>query len=114
MSLDATVASLLPDWPPLPPADRDSVSRHCAAFVRRQIGLAPAHIRFGIWTLFALFTAFSAARLGKADAASLARFSAIGPAAFAGLERILRSMTLLAFLEHPAVLAAVAAAESQP
>ena len=35
------------------------------------------------------------------------RRRAFGPAAFAGLERILRSMTLLAFLEHPMVVAAI-------
>jgi hypothetical protein len=105
--LDATVDSLLPQWPPLSESDRATVSSHCVAFVRRQVSLAPAHIRLGIWILFAAFVAFAAARLTKADAPALAKFSSSGPGAFAGLERVLRSMTLLAFLEHPTVLSAI-------
>ena len=111
--LEATVVSLLPDWPALSPADRSVVGRDCAAFVRRQIALAPAHLRLGIRILYAVFVLFAALSLSKADAAALARFSACGPAAFAGLERVLRSMTLLAFLEHPAVAGAFAMAEGR-
>jgi hypothetical protein len=110
---DATIDSLLPDWPSLAAADRRLVSRHCSAFVRRQIALAPAHIRLGVRLLFALFVAFAILRLARADGAALAKFAASGPAPFAGLERVLRSMTLLAFLEHPAVRTA-AAAERPP
>jgi hypothetical protein len=110
---DATIDSLLPDWPALADADRRLVCRHCATFVRRQIALAPAHIRLGVRLLFALFIAFAALRLARADSVALAKFASFGPAPFAGLERVLRSMTLLAFLEHPAVRAA-AAAERPP
>lgn len=112
--LETTVDSLLPDWPSLAPAARLEVSRDCSAFVRRQISLAPAHIRLGFWILASIFMTFAAVRsivrgsiFAKADASALATFSARGPAAFAGLERILRSMTLLAFLEHPIVLSAI-------
>ncbi len=112
--LDKTVDSLLPDWPSLPTAERSLVSRHCSAFVRRQIGRAPAHIRLGVWGLLVGFMVFATVRAlargslsAGADAAALAAFSSFGPAAFAGLERILRSMTLLAFLEHPMVVAAI-------
>jgi hypothetical protein len=110
--LDTTIASLLPEWPPLADADRRLVSRHCAAFVRGQIALAPAHIRLGVRLLFVLFIAFTTFRLARADGAALARFASCGPPPFAGLERVLRSMTLLAFLEHPAVRTAAAAAEA--
>lgn len=112
--LDKTVDSLLPDWPSLPRAERSVVSRHCSAFVRRQIGHAPAHIRLGVWGLLVVFMVFATLRAltrgslsSGADAAALTAFSSLGPAAFAGLERILRSMTLLAFLEHPMVVAAI-------
>jgi hypothetical protein len=112
--LERTVDSLLPDWPSLPPAERVTVGHHCSTFVRRQISRAPAHIRLGFWGLFAVFVTFAALRsIGRgsfaasADAAALTAFAALGPAAFAGLERILRSMTVLAFLEHPAVLSAI-------
>ena len=110
--LDTTIESLLPEWPPLADTDRRAVSRHCAAFVRGQIALAPAHIRLGVRLLFALFIAFATLRLARADGATLARFASFGPPPFAGLERVLRSMTLLAFLEHPAVRTAAAAAEA--
>lgn len=112
--LDKTVDSLLPDWPSLPAAERAAVSRHCSAFVRRQIGRAPGHIRLGVRGLFVIFTVFATLRAFTrgslsvgADAAALTAFSSLGPATFAGLERILRSMTLLAFLEHPMVMAAI-------
>ena len=114
MVLERTIDSLLPDWPSLSPAARVIVSRHCSAFVRRQISLAPAHIRMGVWMLFIVFMTFAMLRSaapgslsGGADAAALTTFSSLGPAAFSGLERVLRSMTLLAFLEHPSVLAAM-------
>lgn len=112
--LDKTVDSLLPDWPSLPPAERVIVSSHCSAFVHRQIARAPAHIRMGVWALIVAFMTFATLRsltrgslaIG-ADAAALTAFSSLGLAAFAGLERILRSTTLLAFLEHPMVLSAI-------
>ena len=112
--LDKTIDSLLPDWPSLPVAERAVVSRHCSAFVRRQISRAPAHIRMGVWLLLVIFMTFARVRSimrgslsAGSDAAALTTFSSLGPAAFAGLERILRSMTLLAFLEHPMVLSAI-------
>jgi hypothetical protein len=108
--LEATVTSLLPDWPSLTPEARRQVSHHCAAFVRRQISLAPAHIRGGFWLLYATFIVFAAVRAlargslaPRGDAAALTAFASLGPASFPGLERVLRSMTVLAFLEHPVV-----------
>jgi hypothetical protein len=115
-TLETTVTTLLPDWPALSAAERAVVGRHCAMFTRRQIALAPAHIRAGIWTLYGVFSAFSTLRSLRrglssptSSATALAAFAALGPAPFAGLERVLRSMTLLAFLEHPHVLSAVGA-----
>lgn len=112
--LDATIASLLPTWPTLEPSDRQAVSRHCTAFVRRQMSLAPAHIRLGLWLLYVTFVAFAALRaagrgslMPKANAADLSVFASLGPASFSGLERVLRSMTMLAYLEHPSVVSAV-------
>jgi hypothetical protein len=113
-AFDSTITSLLPDWPALPPAKRTAIGQHCAHFARQQISQAPAHIRLGLRTLFFTFVAFAAARAiarGSSpfttDAAALAAFADLGPAACAALERALRSMTVLAFLEHPVVLAAI-------
>jgi hypothetical protein len=89
------------------------VSAHCGRFVRRQIALSPAHIRFGVRALFAglaVFAAFhgSARYRGASSrerrAASLRAFALEQVAALAALERLLRSMTAVAFLEHPDVL----------
>ena|ERR1700686_1721273 len=63
-ALDQIVDALLPDWPTLLPEGRASVSAHCARFVRRQIALSPAHIRFGLRVLFAAFVVFSFLYMG--------------------------------------------------
>jgi hypothetical protein len=119
--LETTVDSLLPDWPPLPPADRAAITRYCTDFVSRQISLAPAHIRCGIWILYAAFVLFAGLlAIGQRTsqpshaAVALSRFSSLGPAACVALERVLRSMTVLAFLEHPRVAAAIDAAGAAP
>jgi hypothetical protein len=115
-ALDEIVDTLLPEWPILRPERRASVSAHCARFVRRQIALSPAHIRFGIRLLFTAFCTFAFFRLGmrRFGSVSLER-RAVALRAFAfeqvpvsiALERVLRSMTIVAFLEHPDVLTAI-------
>lgn len=115
-ALDQIVDALLPEWPVLPPERRVSVSVHCARFVRRQIALSPAHIRFGIRVLFTAFYTVVFLRLGMQPLGSVPRevraaamracaLEQIPP--FVALERVLRSMTLVAFLEHPDVLTAI-------
>ena len=113
---ETTIDALIPEWPPLDPLKRAFLRDYCACFVRRQIALAPAHIRVGIVCLFTIFRVFVLLRLGPlargtkpraTRAAALSDFSTRGPSIFAGLERVLRSMTLLAFLEHPSVLSAI-------
>lgn len=115
-AFDATIDALLPEWPALQPERRLSVSAHCAHFVRRQIALSPAHIRFGVRTLFTAFCAFAFLRLGmrplvsvprERRAAAMRAFALEQVAPFVALERVLRSMTVVAFLEHPDVLTAV-------
>jgi len=115
-TFDATIDALLPEWPALPPSVRASVSAHCACFVRRQIALSPAHIRFGVRVLFTAFCAFAFVRLGmrplssvprELRAAALRAFALEQAPPFVALERVLRSLTVLAFLEHPDVLAAI-------
>src|SRR5947207_12989982 len=106
--LDAMIDALLPEWPALAPDCRASVSAHCARFVRRQIALSPAHIRFGVCVLFTAFRMFAflhlgMRRLGSASrerrAAALRVFAHERVPAFVALERVLRSMTTVAFLE---------------
>lgn len=115
-AFDATIDTLLPEWPALPPERETPVSAHCARFVSRQIALSPAHIRFGIRVLLFAFYAFAFVRLGlrplgsvprerRADALRAFAQEQVPP--FLMLERVLRSMTMVAFLEHPAVVTAI-------
>ena len=119
-AFDRTIDSLLPEWPPLTAAERAVVHRQCTTFARRQISLAPAHIRLGLRCLFIAFVAFAAARAvlrgsapSRVDAEALTAFASLGPGACAGLERALRSMTVLSFLEHPSVVAAAEAMQAR-
>jgi hypothetical protein len=116
LALDQIVDALLPEWPTLPLDRRALVSAHCARFVRRQIALSPAHIKLGIHILFMAFGTFAVFRLGirtlgsvspqrRADALRAFALDQVPP--FVALERVLRSMTVVAFLEHPDVLAAI-------
>jgi hypothetical protein len=116
MALDQIVDALLPEWPTLPPERRSSVSAYCARFVHRQIALAPAHIRFGVRVLFAVFCAFAVVRFGMRPIGSVPRerrgaalrgFALEQIPPFIALERVLRSMTAVAFFEHPDVLTAI-------
>ena len=104
MSLDRTIAALVPDWPPLPPADRAAVIADCTRFVRAQLELAPFHIRFGFRVLFIAFSIYAP----NSSARALTSFSALPLPLVAGLERLLRASTMLAFFEHPQVLKALA------
>jgi hypothetical protein len=115
-AFDATIDALLPEWPALAPDRRASVSAHCARFVRRQIALSPAHIRFGVRILFTAFCTFAVLRLGMRPLGSVPRerraavlrgFALEQVPPLVALERLLRSMTAVAFLEHPDVLAAI-------
>ena len=115
-SFAATIDTLLPEWPALPEQTRATVSSHCAAFVSRQIGLAPAHVRLGIRVLFLAFTAFAFLRAGlrplgsmprERRAALLREFGLDAVPLLLSLERVLRSLTMVAFLDHPKVTAAI-------
>jgi hypothetical protein len=115
-AFDATVDALLPEWPALSSTHRASVSAHCAGFVRRQVALSPAHIRLGVRVLFIVFCVFATFRLGMKPLGSVPReqrvailkaFTLDQVPPFVALERVLRSMTTVAFLEHPHVVTAV-------
>lgn len=112
MSLASTVDALMPEWPVLEAAVRAEVSSRCATFVRTQLTLAPLHIRTGFRVLFAAYSVYlmfvagiSPGRAAVSDA--LTAFSALPLPLVGGLERLLRSATLLAFCEDPAVRSAL-------
>lgn len=111
-ALDKTIAELVPDWPALDGRQRAEIARRCARLVREQITCAPFHVRTGLHILFVLYRCFVLLRVGytasgEVRAKLLAEFSALPwPMVFA-LERVLRAMTLLAYVDQPEVLAAL-------
>jgi hypothetical protein len=115
-TFDAVVDALLPEWPRLPPECRAAVSASCSRFVAKQIALSPAHIRSGIRMLLAVFYAYAFFRLGLRPLTAVSRQScadALRALAFEGgapmvaLERVLRSMTVLAYFDSQEVQAAI-------
>ena len=114
--LEAMVDAVLPDWPPLPSETRAEVSRNAAAFVSRELDLAPLQISLGFHALLSAFRLYAFVRLGprRLDHVSraerekaLSGFSSLRLPMAPSLERLLRSLTILAYLEDPAVLKAL-------
>jgi hypothetical protein len=109
----AVIDALLPEWPPLPPEGRAVVSASCTRFVAQQIALSPAHIRSGIRILLIVFYTYAFFKLGLRPLAAVSREScadAMRGLAFppmVALERVLRSMTVLAFFDSQEVQAVI-------
>jgi hypothetical protein len=109
------VACLAPYGPPLPAGARALVIDAAAAFVARQIGLAPFHVRVGALAFGAALRAWLALLAPGATGAfgaplraarAVARFERL-PGPTRSAVRLYRSMTVLAYYEHPAVAAAL-------
>ena len=110
-SLATLTAAVLPSWPPLEANERAIVSACCEKALREHIALAPPHIRIGLQVMQVIFTLFLHLRHGFFVPASrmsraLTQFSELPLPMVAGLEKVIRSLVVLAFFEHPAVLAA--------
>ncbi len=112
LPFEALCESFLPDWPRLEPPQRQAALADTAAFVKAEIAIAPSHIRFGVGLLTAAFFLGALVvgrgrgfgRRGPAWRRSyLRRWLKLGPQAQA-LVRLVRSLTLLAYLEHALVL----------
>lgn len=112
LSIEALCESFLPEWPRLEPQQRNAVLADSSVFVKAEIASAPFHIRLGIHVLIAAFLFGAVVRgLGRGFSrrepawrcAYLQAWSKLGPQAQA-LVRLLRSLTLLAYFEHPVVV----------
>ena len=109
------VACLAPYGPALPAGARNEVIDSVGAFVTRQINLAPFHVRGGALVLgiaLRLWISFLAPGAAGSFGAPLRAARAVtlferlpGPARSA--VRLYRSMTVLAYYEHPAVASAL-------
>ena len=107
MSLGATIDALIPPWPELTVPVRAEVSAHCVGFVRAQLALAPFHIRAGFQLLFLAFCLHALLRPVRGRDRALMKFSRQPLPMVAGVERLLRAATMLAFFDHPLVMAAI-------
>jgi hypothetical protein len=89
----------------LTPAAQDNLINETARFVRDEVMLAPFHLRAGIVVFALLFNLWLAiARLGGLSTVTAAtRWEKFG-APMRSLTRLIRSLALLYFCEHPAVL----------
>ncbi len=103
------IESMMPDWPVLDERDRAKAEQAALAHVQAVLRLAPLHIRAGVSVLACGFTAYAwLSGLGRGyrhrgvawRADFLKRWSRLGPPA-RSFERLMRSLTLLAALEHP-------------
>ena len=106
------ILAVVPEWPVLGATDRSQVIESCMKTVRGQLRLAPLHIRVGFSVLLMTFEVFVLLTRGpfvslRSRSNALAKFSELPLPMVAGLERVLRSTVVLAFFEHPAVLAAL-------
>lgn len=109
-SFEDMIDAAMPDWPALDPAQRALVLARCAGIARMQVRRAPCHIRIGLAALIMAFRAYALVASGAERGAigqAMGRFSALPLPMVAGLERIVRSVTVLAFFEDPMVLAAL-------
>jgi hypothetical protein len=109
------VACLAPFGPPLPAGTRAGVIDAATSFVSRQIWLAPLHVRvgaLGLGAVLRLWLALLAPGVARTFGAPLRAARAVtlferlpGPAR--SVVRLYRSMTVLAYYEHPAVAVAL-------
>jgi hypothetical protein len=112
------IRPLLPQWPELDSAAQETVVRQANRFVQSSIALAPAHVRFGVsvastalWAWILLYRS-GANRSGARQRKAVALFERLpGPAA--AVVRLYRSLTVLAFYEHPLVLRAMNVGEPE-
>jgi hypothetical protein len=115
-TLEAMIDAVLPDWPLLSSQTRAEVFENAAEFVSRELDLAPLQISLGFRMLLTVFRLYAIARFGLSRLENISRterekalsaFSSIRLPMAANLERFLRSMTMLAYFEDPAVLKAL-------
>lgn len=112
---DALIDTLAPDWPPLPSQSRAAVVAHAAQFVDAQLAVMPFVVRVPAAILavaFGLFAFMAGGARPFARQALLRRRVIVGRWSrlaypFRGYIRLVRSMAMLAYLEHDVVRAAV-------
>jgi hypothetical protein len=101
----ALIDALVPRGLGVPEAERESVLDEVAGFVRAEGALAPLPIRLGLAALsLALLAWLRALALARRDReTALNHWDRLAGAPGRALTRMLRSLTLIAYLDHPLV-----------
>jgi hypothetical protein len=101
----ALIDALVPRGLGVPEAERSSVLDEVAGFVRAEGALAPLPIRLGLAALsLALLAWLGILGLGRGNReAALQHWDRLAGAPGRALTRMLRSLTLIAYLDHPLV-----------
>lgn len=109
----ATLDEIMPRYPVVGAAARRQILRDTAVFLRAQVQGAPAHVRLGVMGLGLGFRAWmlAAALLGRNPAAALERWERLIGEPGRAYVRLLRSLAVLSYLEHPLVLGALGMAQ---
>ncbi len=99
------IDALVPRGLGVPEAERDSVLDEVAGFVRAEGALAPLPIRLGLSALsLALLAWIGVLALGRRDRDwALRHWDRLAGAPGRALTRVLRSLSLIAYLDHPLV-----------
>lgn len=113
------VARLLPDYPPLDPATRAAAAAEVAAHVADQLAALPPYLRLPVRLALAAFAWLPLLVAGRPFAALpparqatwLGWWSAAPLAPARDVVRLVRSVALLAWFDHPAVRARLEAEE---
>jgi hypothetical protein len=106
-ALNKLIESMVPDTPPLDPPTQLSVRQRCVTRARDHLAKAPTQIRFAFYGLFSLFLLYSLSSElrwisgveRERRSLLLSRFSGAFLPSFSALERLLRSVALLAYYE---------------
>lgn len=113
--VSALIDASIPGYPPLDPVEAALVRQRVRTSAETQIRAAPLHVRMALRTMLASFLLFVLIAKRRsvegltpgARSAILSQFSRVMPPVFSAMERLIRSATLLAYYEDPAVLAAL-------
>lgn len=101
-----TLDLIMPRYPAIGAAVRRQVLADTASFLHAQVRAAPAHVRLGVVALGLGFRTWMAAAsvLRRDPAAALERWDSLGGGPGRAYLRLLRSLAVLSYLEHPLVL----------
>lgn len=110
--IDLLIKNSIPNYPKINQVDLKVIDNDVIISVKSSINLAPHHIRYSIKILLYLFIIFYYSKnisFSSKKESPLAFLNKLGKFSnlMSSLERLIRSLTLLSFMEHPATYKAL-------